>query len=259
MTALDVTRTRHVWQATLRGPDPHAVDEPLLAALTDLLDAAAADETVRVVVLTGSGETFCVGLDLDLLARGFADHAYLLEVLRRFHGLLARMEQLPVVFVAAVNGTTRAGGLELLLACDLVVVAEQARIADHHLHSGILPGGGSSARLPRRIGVQRARELLLTARWLSGAEAVAYGLALRSAPRDALTRAVEETVALVADKPRHALGALKRLLVEGSGRSVADACDLELRHFARFLAAQPLAGEGFRAYVEGREPAWRAE
>ena len=259
MTTLEVTRDRLVWRATMVGAGPNAVDETLLADLTRLLDEADADDAVRVVVLTGSGGTFCVGLDLALLGRGFAEHTYLVDRLRELHRLLARIERMPVSVVAAVNGTARAGGLELLLACDLVLVADEARIADHHLHSGILPGGGASARLPRRIGEQRARELLLTARWLDGPEAVSYGLAARSVPLAELPTAVEETVALLSDKPRHAVGALKRLLADGSGRSTADACELELAHFTRFLAEEPLADEGYRAYVENREMAWQTD
>lgn len=259
MTALEVSRDGYVWRATMTGSGPNAVDERLLADLTALVDEVEADDRVRVVVLTGSDGTFCVGVDLSVLERGFAEHDYLVDMLTRFHHQLARMERLPVTLLAAVNGTARAGGLELLLACDLVVVADEARIADHHLHSGILPGGGASARLPRRIGEQRARELLLTARWLSGPEAVAYGLALRSVPRNELSDLVDDTVARLADKPRHAVGALKGLLAAGSGCGVDEACELELEHFARFLAEQPLAGEGYQAYVEGREPRWRSE
>ena len=162
-----------------------------------------------------------------------------------------------VPVLAAVNGTTRAGGFELMLACDLVLVADEAKVADHHLHFGILPGGGATARLPRLLGPQRAREILLSARFLPGPEVAQVGLALRSVPGEQLLAAALELTGSLVDKPRHTVSRLKTLLAVQDGLSVDEACRLELAHFRSFLDEEPLAGEGYRAFVEKREPAWR--
>lgn len=245
--------------ATIDGGGINSLDEEALTGLAALLDQVAGDDGVRALVLTGAGSTFCLGLDIDLLGRAFADHDYFLDVLVRYHALLRRLELLPVPVVAAVNGTTRAGGFELLLACDLAIVADEARVADHHMHFGILPGGGASARLPRRIGTQQARELLLTGRWLTGPEVADYGLALRSVPGDQLREATLDLVAGLVDKPRASLGRLKQLLDDQDGLSLEDACRIEREHFRRFLEEEPLADDGYRAFVEQRAPAWQAE
>lgn len=243
--------------ATLDGNGVNSLDETALAGLDQLLARVRDDGGVRALVLTGAGKTFCVGLDLDLLGRAFDDHDYFLDVVGRFHALLRRIETLPVPVVAAVNGTTRAGGLELMLACDLVLVADEARVADHHLHFGILPGGGATARLPRRVGPQRAREILLSGRFLPGPEVAQVGLALRSVPGEHLLDAALEVTGSLVDKPRHTVRRLKTLLAEQDGLSIDEACRLELTHFRHFLDEEPLADEGYRAFVEKREPAWR--
>jgi enoyl-CoA hydratase/carnithine racemase len=258
MAGWTISERPHALIAALDGGGVNSLDEEALRGLDALLDSADGDDDVRAVVLTGAGSTFCIGLDLDLLGRAFADHGYFLDVVGRFHAVLRRIETLAVPVVAAVNGTTRAGGFELLLACDLVVVADEARIADHHLAVGMLPGGGASARLPRLVGPQRAREILFTGRFLTGAEAVDVGLALRSVPRAQLLDAAAELTAAVAGNPRHTLGRLKALLAEQDGLPVAEACRAELEHFGRYLAEEPLADDGYRAFVEKREPAWRS-
>jgi enoyl-CoA hydratase/carnithine racemase len=161
-----------------------------------------------------------------------------------------------VPVVAAVNGLARAGGLELMLACDLVLIADEARVADHHLAFGIVPGGGSTQRLPRKVGAQRAREIIFTARWLTGAEAVEAGLALRSVPRAGLDAAVEELVARLRPLSRPCLAATKAAINEGRDLPLDAALDVELEHFVRYLDEVPGAREGYRAYVEKREPRW---
>ena len=188
--------------ATIDGGGINSLDEEALTGLAALLDQVAGDDGVRALVLTGAGSTFCLGLDIDLLGRAFADH---------------------------------------------------------HMHFGILPGGGASARLPRRIGTQQARELLLTGRWLTGPEVADYGLALRSVPGDQLREATLDLVAGLVDKPRASLGRLKQLLDDQDGLSLEDACRIEREHFRRFLEEEPLADDGYRAFVEQRAPAWQAE
>jgi enoyl-CoA hydratase/carnithine racemase len=250
------TRDR-VGYLTLDRPDAfNAVDEPMLAALETAVTAVATDEGVKALVISGSGETFCIGLDIDLLGRAFADTTYFRAILERFKRLLLAIEALPMPVVAAVNGMARAGGFELILACDLVLIADEARVADHHLSFGVVPGGGATQRAVRKLGDQRARELIFTARWVSGAEAVAIGLALRSVQRDALQDAVEDLVSAFRPMSRACLGATKQAINGGRDLALEQALDLEIDHFFRYLDEVPTSREGYTAYVENRTPEW---
>jgi enoyl-CoA hydratase/carnithine racemase len=195
-------------------------------------------------------------MDLACLERGFRDHAYFRSFLERLAAVLLRMEALPVPVVCAVNGLTRAGGFEIVLASDLVLIANEARIADDHGRFAVLPGGGATQRAPRKLGWQRAADLILTARWIDGPGAVEYGIALRSVPRADLPAAVEELVDRLRGKSRAFLGAAKAAMRDGAALPLEDAVRLEIDHFIRHLERSPDAQEGFTAYREKRPPRW---
>jgi enoyl-CoA hydratase/carnithine racemase len=248
---------RVAWFTIERPEAMNAIDEDVLADLRSLVERVRADPGVRVLVVSGTGDAFCVGLDLALLARAFDDLGYFASVLQRLNAALLDLEALDVPVIASVNGTTRAGGFELLLACDLVVVADEARVADHHTAFGMMPGGGSTQRLPRKIGDQRAKALLLTARWLDGPATVAWGLALEHAPRADLRARTAALAAELAGKPRVTLGTIKDAMARGAGLPLADAVQLEIDTFVAFMNRSDAGHEGFRAYLQRREPSWR--
>ena len=112
------------------------------------------------------------------------------------------LERCPVPTIAKIKGYALAGGLELLLCCDLAIAADDARIGDQHANFGLIAGGGGIPRLIRRIGMQHALELLYTGRWLSGKEAAEYGIVLRSVPSSDLDREVTELTNSLAIKSR---------------------------------------------------------
>jgi len=234
----------------------NAIDEDVVEKLDGVLARIERDDTVRALVVTGTGETFCVGMDLACLERGFRDHAYFRSFLERLAAMLLRMEALPVPVVAAVNGLTRAGGFEIVLASDLVLIANEARIADDHGRFAVLPGGGSTQRAPRKLGWQRAADLILTARWIEGPGAVEYGIALRSVPRAELSAAVEDLVDRLRGKSRAFLGAAKAAMRDGTALPLEDAVRLEIDRFIQHLERSPDALEGFTAYREKRPPRW---
>jgi enoyl-CoA hydratase/carnithine racemase len=180
---------------------PRMLDE-LGAALRDV----AGDPSVRVVVLTGEGRAFSSGVDLKSLdgapLPGGAVGDLLDVPARAVVELLTTMPQLAI---AKVNGHCFTGALELALACDLLVAADEATFGDTHAKWGLRPTWGMSQRLPRLVGVARARELSYTARTFSGVEAAAWGLATTSVPRDQLDGAV---AALVEQLLRNSPGSL---------------------------------------------------
>lgn len=257
MPAVEIEIRDRVVHATLNRPDAlNGITPEVMDGLEEAMAAVRADPTVKALVLTGAGRAFSVGLDIELLADAFADLGVFEKTVRRLKGVLCDLEALDVPVVAAVNGLTRAGGFELVLACDLVLTAAEARIGDTHLSFGIVPGGGASQRLPRRIGHQRAREIILTGRWLTGTEAADLGIALRAVPGDQLAAEVDALVAQFRPLSRACLSATKRAMVEGQDLPLGEALDVELDHFLRFLAEVPDADEGYRAFVEKRDPEW---
>ena len=238
---------------------PRTLNAITAARLDDLeavLDDLESDTATRALIVTGTGRAFCVGLDLDLLDRAFGDIPYFESVVRRLAKIIERLEALPIPTIAAVNGFARAGGFELCLGMDFMIIAEEARIGDAHTDAGVVPAC-VTLRLRRRIGQQRAKELILSARWLTGAEAVEYGLALQAVPlADLLPRSVTFAHSFT-NKPRATIAAMKHIFAEGEGLSPAEGTKLELTSFGAYMSTQPYGREGYRAFREKREPTWR--
>jgi len=225
----------------------NSITEERLVDLEAAIAAVEADESICAMVISGQGRAFCVGDDLDLLTRAFEDFDYFEGFLKRFAKVLLRLEQLEVPVIAAANGLTRAGGFELTLCCDIVLVADDAQFGDVHLAVHVLPGGGATQRLPRLIGEQRAKELIWSAKWLTGPEAVEYGLALRSVPRERLDEEVEQLLAGLRDKPRQALASVKRMVHRARHLPVNDGVYAEIEEFFSYLRAYPYGRDGFAA------------
>jgi enoyl-CoA hydratase len=164
---------------------------------------------VRVLILTGTGRAFTAGLDLDewrpgeQAAAGAYEHDPV-AVLQRFSG--------PVI--GAVNGLAVTGGLEIVLACDLLIASRDARFADTHVKVGLLPGWGGSVRLARLVGLNRAKELALTGRFLGADEALAWGLVNHVVAPDQLRAKAEELARQMLSGVPATLLAYKRLLDE---------------------------------------------
>lgn len=194
------------------------------AAGYDLLAAALAtadrDPGVHVALVEGAGRAFSSGVDLDAFARG--DQA---EYVATFGRLLDTLVALEVPLVAAVHGAAVGFGATLLLHCDVVVVAGDARIRFPFAELGTAPEAGSSWLLPATVGRQRAAELLLTARWIDAHEAAALGLAATVAPDAGV--AARELAAQIAAHPRPALVAAKQLLNETARAEVPPAVGRE--------------------------------
>ncbi|MCB0995353.1 MAG: enoyl-CoA hydratase/isomerase family protein [Acidimicrobiales bacterium] len=187
--------TADVATITLNRPTAlNAITPTMLDALGDAL-AALVTRNTRVVVLTGAGRAFSAGVDLKALGERELVDGKVGDILdlpaRRVTELLAGM---PAITIAKVNGHCFTGALELALACDLVVVAEEARLGDTHAKFGLRPTWGMSQRLPRLVGIALARELSYTARTFSGAEAAGMGLAAQAVPAAGLDAAVETLV-----------------------------------------------------------------
>jgi enoyl-CoA hydratase/carnithine racemase len=218
---------------------------------------AATDRALRVVVLTGQGDkAFCAGADLKERARmGDGDVAAFHRALR---AALAALEALPQPVVAALNGAALGGGLELALACDLRVAAEGVEVGLPEVGLGIIPGGGGTARLPRLVGLGRAKELVLTGRRVGMAEAVAMGLVTQAVPAAGLQAAALALAGRLARNAPISLRQAKRALDEGFDLPLEQALDLENRLYQPCLPTKDRQ-EALRAFAEKRPPVFTGE
>jgi enoyl-CoA hydratase/carnithine racemase len=228
---------------TLDRPEAlNALTPALLEELAAGLGASADDDSVRVVVLTGAGRAFSAGVDLKALAAAppaaGGDVADLLNIpARRCTELLSTM---PKVTIAKVNGFCFTGALELALACDLVIAADDAKIGDTHTKWGLRPTWGMSARLVQAVGITRARELSYTARTITGAEALSYGLAAHAVPADRLDATVAEVAAAIVANSSEAIAAYKDLYRNAQDRGLSDGLAFE------YAATYRMGGSGAR-------------
>jgi enoyl-CoA hydratase len=237
---------------------PHALNaltDEVAEAMSTALRSAVTDPSVRAVVITATGRAFCSGADLKNVNASItgADQTDQIAFTARLAALFNEIEASKLPVIAAVNGVALAGGLELMLACDLVVAAESAKIGDGHANYGLLPGGGSSVRLPRRIGSTRAKYLLFTGDLLSARELEAAGLVNAVVSDDALDSAVEELVVKLADKSPLGLSRMKWLVNDGLEQPTSTALGLELALSDAHRFSDDMR-EGLAAFIEKRRP-----
>ena len=209
----------------LNRPDKfNTLSNELRGKMVAAVAALEADPAVRVLIVTGAGRAFTAGMDLeewrssDKLAAGAYENDPV-QALRSFSG--------PVI--GAINGIAVTGGLEIAVACDLLVASTEARFADTHASVGLLPGWGGSVRMARLIGLNRAKELALTGRFLGAEEALAWGLVNHVVAPDALIAKVESIARQMAAAVPETLIAYKRLLDEGAELPLGEALALERR------------------------------
>jgi enoyl-CoA hydratase len=193
------------------------------------LRSAVADPKICAVVIGAVGRAFCAGADLKFVEESLQGEKEIDQIAftQRLSGVFDEIEAAPIPVIGAVNGIALAGGLEMLLACDLILAAESARIGDGHANYGLLPGGGSSVRLPRLIGPTRAKYLLFTGELLPARELEAQGLVNAVVADEALDDAVAELVEKLAAKSPLGLARMKRLVNDGLEQPTATAIRLE--------------------------------
>ncbi|HEX6567844.1 MAG TPA: enoyl-CoA hydratase-related protein [Acidimicrobiales bacterium] len=228
----DVAGREGVRLLTLDRPQAlNAFDSPLYRAAGAALDAARADDAVKVAVVTGAGRAFSAGQDLDEMARLAAGE----QVESGFPVLLDALQRFDKPLVAAVNGPAVGIGFTMLPHCDLVLAGEGARFRTPFAEMGVPPEAASSYLFPARMGWQRAAEVLFTSPWLSAAEAVECGIALRVVPGDRLLDEALDLAASIATAPLPALRAIKATMLAARADAVAAARAREEAAFAQAL------------------------
>lgn len=224
----------------------------------DGIDAARtefeADATIKVILIKAAGKNFCTGADLGFVTAAREGRGEkLAEFVAYGHQVFRRLELSPLPVIAAIQGLCLAGGIELMLSCDIAFAAQSAKLGDQHGRYGLVPGWGGTQRLGRTLGARRALELMYSARWLEAAEAERWGLVNKVVLDAELESAALEYCTRLASRNRDATAAMKRLTREGLDLSLEAGLDFERREVVVALMGENTS-EGLSAFAERREP-----
>jgi 2-(1,2-epoxy-1,2-dihydrophenyl)acetyl-CoA isomerase len=227
--------------------------------IVDAVRAARADGSVRALLVTGTGDAFCAGMDLrgSTVAQagqpGFETRSTAEALRVGVQAFIRELWELDKPTVAAVNGTAVGPGAHLALACDFVVVNPESRFVWSFAKWGLVVDAGGAYLLPRLVGLPRAKAMVMLGEGLQGAEAVEAGLAYRCVPGEELMGAADELAARLAAGPTRSLGLSKRLLNASFETDLATSLDLEGAYQSLAATSDDLA-EGMAAFKEKRDP-----
>jgi enoyl-CoA hydratase len=226
MVCHDLLVERHVdgfATVTLNRPEKlNTLSIRLRQELGAVIDELEADPAIRVLILTGAGRAFTAGLDLDEWSAAPAAGAW-------EHNAVAALERFSGPVIGAINGLAITGGVEIALACDVLIAASTVRFADTHAKVGLLPGWGGSVRMQQRIGPHRAKELALTGRFFSADEALAWGFVNRVVPPEQLLPEAQTMAREMLANVPEGLVAYKKLLNDEALLPLGEAFALEDR------------------------------
>ncbi len=243
---------------TFNRPDAaNAMSPECAAEFNTLSRMIEGDRNVRAVVITGAGKMFCAGGDLGAFAQaGDQARTLLLEMTGDLHLGLSRLARMPAPVIAAVNGTAAGAGFSLVMSCDLAVSAESAVYTMAYTNAGLSPDGSSTYYMPRKIGDRRTRELMLTNRVLSSAEALDWGV-VNQVVADDLTLETALTLAQkLAAGPTQAFGKVKELLNSSFDNGLETQMEYEARAIAGLIETAD-GQEGLHAFLNKRKPEFK--
>lgn len=250
-------RQNTAWIYLNRPDEMNAIGIDLLLGLKSALELAEKDGTIKVAVLSGKGKAFCAGANLkelldDIDTQGTPDKKLLDLSLELF----AEFESFSKPLIAALNGITLAGGLEIAMAADFIISSDQAKIGDAHANFGVLPGAGGAVRLPRKIGVNRAKYLLFTGEFISAEEMKTYGLVQEVVAPEQLEARVQEIANRLSEKSPLVLRKMKELVKDGLEQPLEIALKQEWLTLKAHTQSYDLI-EGLSAFMEKRKPEFK--
>ena len=249
------------WLTFNRPQVRNAAGDGMSDKMLEVLPKFAADPEIRCIVFRGAGGHFMAGGDvkrfntyLEMSAeerqRTFA------ELIHRVHPMILTMREMSKPILASVQGGAAGFGMALMMACDLVVAAEDSFFTLAYCHLGTSPDGGSSYSLPRMLGMKHAMEIALLGKRFDARKALDLGLVNWVVPTDQLAAETDKLASRLAAGPTHAYGNTKRLLYDSLGRSMAEQLDAEVENFVDCAATEDFA-EGIRAFAEKRKTEFR--
>jgi len=248
------TRDQVAWLTLNRPKAMNSLNSAIVDGFAQYLPEIAADENIRVLVVTGNGPAFCAGADLTEVQSGvdlppgepdFFDRAA--------DGLFNQLRNFPKPVIAALNGITMAGGLETAMCADIIIASEDAQIGDVHANFGVYPGAGGAAVLPRIVPLNVAKYLLFTGKTLSAKEMMTYGFVNEVHPADQLLEATQRLAKSIAGKSPIALNRMKEVANAASDKSRDAALEHEQVLLRKHCRSYDMA-EGLKAFAEKRKP-----
>ncbi len=233
----------------------NALNNELAVAVNEALGRIAADEAIRVVVITGAGRAFCAGGDLGSIAKGRQSGATreLEPLLRAGMQMVLKMRTMPQPVIAAVNGAAAGAGMNIALAADMRIAAEEATFGQNFAKVGLFPDYGGTYFLPQLVGPAKAAELFYTGEMIDAKTALALGIVNRIAPAAQLEEEVKRLTQKIAQGPPLAIRAVKKVLFANGKKELAEALEQEVQEQVRCFLSEDCS-EGIRAFFEKRPP-----
>jgi len=247
-----VEESERIGIITLDGRGPlNILDTRMLKELADALTLLEEHRKVRVVIITGT-KNFCAGADIQEMKDKTPREA---EAFSRLgHKVCSLIEEMGKIVIAAINGYALGGGCEIALSCDLRIATANARFGQPELNIGVIPGFGATQRLPRFVGIGRAKEMILTGRIVEANEAASFGLADMVVKEEQLLERARELAEVIAQKSPLTVEMVKMLIngTIGTGEGLEE----EIRSFAQCFGTEDHA-EGIKAFLEKRKPTFK--
>jgi Enoyl-CoA hydratase/carnithine racemase len=229
----------------------NALNQELMIEVGQAVDLIANDEQVKAVILTGGERAFAAGADIGSMAS--ATVADTLINCGIFHAVMDKVEALSKPVIAAIAGMALGGGCELAQACDIRVAAAGTKFGQPEINLGIIPGGGGTQRLPRLIGMGRARELILMGGMIDAQAALSFGLVNKVVPLESLMEECKKMAQKLTQKPVLAVAAAKRAMNNGINADIRTGNMIERECFSALFASEDQT-EGMKAFIEKRKP-----
>jgi enoyl-CoA hydratase len=251
-------KTEGIATITLNRPEAlNAFSKELVQEVLQAVEDIKADETIRTVVLTGTGEkAFSAGADIKAMKGMNALKARELSLMGE--KLCSTFENLEKPVIAAINGYALGGGLEVAMSCDIRIASENAKMGQTEINIGLIPGWGGTQRLTRLIGATKAKELIYTGKLIDAKTAEQLGIINMTVPADKFKETIKQFASELAQKAPVALKVAKALINKGSEISLDAALALEREGFGVVASTEDLQ-EGVSAFTEKRKPAFRGK
>jgi enoyl-CoA hydratase len=235
----------------------NALNVRVVEELAVVLREVRHDSTVRVLIVTGAGDrAFVAGADIAAMTTMSTVEG--LEFSRLGHRVLQSMEELPIPIIAAVNGFALGGGLELAMACDMIIASDKARFGQPEINLALIPGFGGTQRLPRRIGHARARQLILTGDMIDAKTALEWGLINQIVAPDQLLASARQLAEKIVTKSSLTVREAKAALIAAATMTEDAGLKLEQQAFGVCFGSADRV-EGTHAFVEKRDPKWQGK
>ncbi len=237
---------------TIDNPPHNLLGREVIREIERSLSELEGNGSVRVIILTGSGEYFSTGADIGEIA-AVEEEASAKRMCVRGHSVFHRFWLARVPTIAALNGNCLGGGLEIALACHLRIAEEGIRLGFPEIRLGLIPGWGGTQRMLRYVGPSIALEYILTGRMMSAERAMELGIVNEVSPRGEALKEAKRLGRRIAEKSEKAVGEALKTIRNGLETSLEDALDHEAGCFGRLRATKEVE-EGIRAFFEGRRP-----